>query len=86
MGEKVLVRGNEALSEAAIRAGCKFFTSYPITPQNEIYEYMATELNEAGGVFLASETEVAGVNSIGLKRNGFTDEDLLNVKKAYRLL
>ena len=64
MGEKVLIRGNEALSEAAIRAGCKFFTSYPITPQNEIYEYMARSLGDVGGVFIASETEVAGVNMV----------------------
>ena len=72
MGEKRLVRGNEALSEAAIRAGCKFFTSYPITPQNEIYEYMAREMEKAGGVFVASETEVAGINMVyGASSAGF---------------
>ncbi len=57
--EKVLMKGNEAIAEAAIRAGCKGYFSYPITPQSEIAEYMVRHLPEAGGVFLQGESEVA---------------------------
>jgi len=59
-----LMRGNEVLAEAAIRAGCRFFTGYPITPQNELFEYMARHMPKAGGVFLQCESEVAGINMI----------------------
>jgi len=62
MGEKVLLSGNEALAEAAIRAGCRFFYGYPITPQGEILEHMARRLPEVGGVFLQSESEVSAIN------------------------
>lgn len=61
---KVLVRGNEALAEAAIRAGCRCYFSYPITPQNEIGEYMAWHLPRHGGVFLQAESEVAAINMV----------------------
>ena len=44
MGQKVLMKGNEAFGEAAIRAGCRFYVGYPITPQNELVEYMSREL------------------------------------------
>ncbi|HBK67771.1 MAG TPA: 3-methyl-2-oxobutanoate dehydrogenase subunit beta, partial [Firmicutes bacterium] len=50
--ERVMMKGNEALAEGAIRAGCRFFFGYPITPQNEIPEYMARRMPEVNGVFL----------------------------------
>jgi len=59
-----LMRGNEAIAEGAIRAGCRFYTGYPITPQNELFEYMAKRMPQAGGIFLQSESEVAGINMI----------------------
>jgi 2-oxoglutarate ferredoxin oxidoreductase subunit alpha len=62
--EKTLMRGNEAVGEGAIRAGCRYFFGYPITPQNELFEYMARRLPEVGGMFLQSESELAGINMI----------------------
>jgi 2-oxoglutarate ferredoxin oxidoreductase subunit alpha len=62
--EKVLLSGNHALAEAAIRAGCKCYFGYPITPQNEVPEYMARELPKAGGVFLQAESEIAAINMV----------------------
>ena len=59
---KVLMKGNEAIAAAAIAAGCRAFFGYPITPQNEIVEYMVTKMPEAGGVFVQAESEVAAVN------------------------
>lgn len=59
---KVLMKGNEAFAEAAIRAGCKCYFGYPITPQNEIPEYMSHELPKAGGAFVQAESELAAVN------------------------
>lgn len=61
---KVLMKGNEALAEAAVRAGCRYFFGYPITPQTEISEYLARRLPEAGGVFLQAESEVAAINMV----------------------
>jgi len=61
---KVLKKGNEAIGEAAIRAGCRYFFGYPITPQNEIPEYMAKMLPSAGGVFLQAESELAAINMV----------------------
>lgn len=61
---KKLMKGNEAVAEAAIRCGCKMYFGYPITPQNEIPEYMAAHLPEAGGVFLQSESELAAANML----------------------
>lgn len=61
---KVLMKGNEALAEAAIRAGCRAFYGYPITPQNEIPNYMAQHLPERGGVYLQAESEVAAINMV----------------------
>lgn len=58
-GKKILMKGNEAVAEAAVRAGCRYFFGYPITPQNEIPEYMSKRLPEVGGVFLQSESELA---------------------------
>jgi 2-oxoglutarate ferredoxin oxidoreductase subunit alpha len=61
---KVLMKGNEAIAAAAINAGCRFFFGYPITPQNEIPEYMARELPKVGGTYLQAESEVAAINMI----------------------
>ncbi|MBS4534123.1 3-methyl-2-oxobutanoate dehydrogenase subunit VorB [Clostridium sp. D2Q-14] len=61
---KVLMKGNEAIGAAAIKAGCKYFFGYPITPQNELPEYMARELPNIGGVFLQAESEVAAINMV----------------------
>lgn len=62
MTEKVLMKGNEAFAEAAIRAGCGFYFGYPITPQSEIPEYMSRELDKRGGRFLQAESELGAVN------------------------
>jgi 2-oxoglutarate/2-oxoacid ferredoxin oxidoreductase subunit alpha len=59
-----LLRGNEAVGAGALRAGCRFFFGYPITPQNELFEYMAQNLPPAGGTFLQSESELAGINML----------------------
>lgn len=64
MAEPILMKGNEAIAEAAIRAGCRFFFGYPITPQNEIPEYMSKRLPEVGGVFVQAESEVASINMV----------------------
>jgi len=61
---KVLMKGNEALAEAAIRSGCIHFYGYPITPQTEVPEYLAKRLPEVGGVFVQAESEVASINMI----------------------
>jgi len=64
MSKKVLMCGNEALAEAAIIAGCRFYAGYPITPQNEIPAYMSKRMLEAGGVFIQSESELAAINMV----------------------
>ena len=64
MAEQILMKGNEAIAEAAVRAGCRFFAGYPITPQNEIPEYMARRLWEVGGAFIQAESEVSAVNMV----------------------
>ena len=64
MSERKLFKGNEAVAEAAIRAGCRYFFGYPITPQNEIPEYMSRRLPEVGGCFLQAESEVAAINMV----------------------
>lgn len=61
---RVFMKGCEAIAEAAVRAGCRFFAGYPITPQNEIPEYMARRLPEVGGTFVQGESEVASVNML----------------------
>lgn len=61
---KVLMKGNEALAAAAIKGGCKYYFGYPITPQNEITEYMARELPKSGGAFVQAESELAAVNMV----------------------
>ena len=64
MAEKVLMKGNEAIGEAALRAGCRYYFAYPITPQNEIPAYMSKRLPEVGGTFLQAESELAAINMV----------------------
>ena len=64
MAERVLMKGNEAIAEAAIRAGCRHYFGYPITPQTEIAAYMAKKLPKIGGVFLQAESEIASINMV----------------------
>ena len=59
-----LMKGSEAIAEAAIRAGARFFFGYPITPQTEIPEYMSARMPEIGGCFLQAESEVAAINML----------------------
>lgn len=61
---RVLMKGSEAIAEAAIQAGCRFFFGYPITPQNQIPEYMSKRMPEVGGTFLQAESEVAAINMV----------------------
>lgn len=64
MAEKVLMKGNEALAEAAIMAGCRHYFGYPITPQTEVAAYMAKRMPKIGGTFLQAESEVAAINMV----------------------
>ena len=65
MSEKVLMKGNEAVAESAIRAGCKLYFGYPITPQSEIPEYMSRKLPQIpGGAYIQAETEVSAINMV----------------------
>ena len=59
-----LMKGSEAIAEAAIRAGARYFFGYPITPQTEIPEYMSARMPEIGGCFLQAESEVAAINMV----------------------
>jgi 2-oxoglutarate ferredoxin oxidoreductase subunit alpha len=69
---KILIKGNAAIAEAAVRAGCDFYAGYPITPQNEIPEYMSRRLPEAGGIFIQAESEIAAINMVyGAAAAGF---------------
>jgi len=64
MEERRLMKGNEAIAEAAIRGGCRFYAGYPITPQNEIPEYMSWRLPQVGGRFIQAESEIAAINMV----------------------
>lgn len=64
MADRVLMKGNEALAEAAIQAGCRHFFGYPITPQTEPAAYMAKRMPKIGGVYLQAESEVAAINMV----------------------
>ncbi|HYG59918.1 MAG TPA: 3-methyl-2-oxobutanoate dehydrogenase subunit beta, partial [Symbiobacteriaceae bacterium] len=59
-----MVKGNEALGEAAVRAGCRFFFGYPITPQSELPAYMARRMPEVSGTYLQAESELAAINMV----------------------
>ena len=62
--EKVLMKANEALGEAAIRSGCRHFFGYPITPQTELSAYLAKKMPKIGGTFLQAESEIAAINMV----------------------
>lgn len=64
MGQKLLMKGNEVIAEAAIRAGCRHYFGYPITPQTELMHYMAKKMPTIGGVFMQAESEVAAINMV----------------------
>lgn len=64
MSDKVLMKGNEAIAEAAIIAGCRHYFGYPITPQTEIAAYMAKRMPKIGGTFLQAESEIAAINMV----------------------
>ncbi len=72
MAEKVLMKGNEAIAEAAIKAGCRHYFGYPITPQTEIAAYMAKRMPKIGGTFLQAESEISAINMVyGVAGAGF---------------
>ena len=64
MSEKILMKGNEAIAEAAIVAGCRHYFGYPITPQTEVAAYMAKRMPKIGGTFLQAESEIAAINMV----------------------
>ncbi|MBQ2931684.1 MAG: 3-methyl-2-oxobutanoate dehydrogenase subunit VorB [Clostridia bacterium] len=64
MSDKVLMKGNEAIAEAAIIAGCRHYFGYPITPQTEVAAYMAKKMPKIGGTFLQAESEIAAINMV----------------------
>ena len=64
MAERILMKGNEALAEAAIKSGCRHFFGYPITPQTEVAAYMAKRMPKIGGTYLQAESEVAAINMV----------------------
>lgn len=64
VADKVLMKGNEAIAEAAIIAGCRHYFGYPITPQTEIAAYMAKRMPKIGGCFLQAESEIAAINMV----------------------
>ena len=72
MAERVLMKGNEAIAEAAIKAGCMHYFGYPITPQTEIAAYMAKRMPKIGGTFLQAESEIAAINMVyGVSAAGY---------------
>ncbi len=72
MANKVLMKGNEAIAEAAIKAGCMHYFGYPITPQTEIAAYMAKKMPKIGGTFLQAESEIAAINMVyGVSAAGY---------------
>ncbi len=62
--EKMLMRGSHVVGEAAVRAGCRYYFGYPITPQNELPEYLSARLLEVGGTFIQAESEIASINMV----------------------
>lgn len=64
MNKRVLMCGNDAMSEAVVRAGCRLYFGYPITPQNEVAAYMAMRMPQVGGTFIQAESEVAAINMV----------------------
>ncbi len=64
MAERAIMKGNEALAEAALRAGCRFFSGYPITPQTEVLEYLSWRMHEVGGELIQTEDELTGLHML----------------------
>ncbi|NLW12281.1 MAG: 3-methyl-2-oxobutanoate dehydrogenase subunit VorB [Clostridiaceae bacterium] len=64
MSKRILMKGNEVIAEAAVRAGCRHYFGYPITPQTEIMHYMAKRMPEVSGTILQAESEVAAINMV----------------------
>jgi len=64
MKGNILITGNEACGEGAVKAGCRFYAGYPITPQNELTAYMSKRMDEEKGIFIQSESEIAAINMI----------------------
>ncbi len=64
MAEKILMKGNEAIGEAAVVAGCRHYFGYPITPQSELIEYMAKRMPQVDGVFVQAESEISAINMV----------------------
>jgi 2-oxoglutarate ferredoxin oxidoreductase subunit alpha len=62
--ERMLMRGSHVVGEAAVRAGCRFYAGYPITPQNELPEYLSARMVEVGGAFIQGESEIASINMV----------------------
>jgi 2-oxoglutarate ferredoxin oxidoreductase subunit alpha len=62
--ERMLMRGSHVVGEAAVRAGCRFYAGYPITPQNELPEYLSARMVELGGTFIQGESEIASINMV----------------------
>jgi 2-oxoglutarate/2-oxoacid ferredoxin oxidoreductase subunit alpha len=60
----MLMRGSHVVGEAAVRAGCRFYAGYPITPQNELPEYLSSRILEVGGTFIQGESEIASINMV----------------------
>jgi hypothetical protein len=75
--QKVLMKGNEAIAEAAIRAGCRYFFGYPITPQTEVAAYMSKKMPTIGGVFLQAESESRDNMVYGARRVPGAGHDVL---------
>ncbi len=61
---KIMMCGNEVIGEAAVHAGCSFYAGYPITPQNELTQYMSSRMTESGGTFIQAESELAAINMV----------------------
>lgn len=64
MGEKLLMKGNEVIAEAALRAGCRHYFGYPITPQTEVAHYLAKKMPACNGTFVQAESEIAAINMV----------------------
>lgn len=64
MGEKLLMKGNEVIAEAALRAGCRHYFGYPITPQTEVAHYLAKKMPKYNGTFVQAESEIAAINMV----------------------
>ncbi len=62
--EKMLMNGSHVVAEAAVRAGCRYYFGYPITPQNELPEYLSARMLEVGGTFIQAESEIASINMV----------------------